>query len=212
MMSSIQITSYILCSLALLFLAWLYVKIYVWVFYNIILPIFGYPIVYFDMKYVQKNREFGNRKNHSAIILANNYWPEKILIYSLEISKLIKTLKLNNESYKVYDKVSQNDFRKIINDNKVSSVYIFGHGQRHGVKLGKNKIIYYCEFQDAKKKTKVYQFHCNHNYGKSLADYVLSKNGMSFVTCKKMSVLKINSVIDKLYKEAKRKDKLKKDK
>jgi len=198
------IIKYFISSLVILLFAWLYVKVYVWLGKNFLIPVISYGIFYFDRRYVHKNMEFNVNKKYSAIILASNYWPEKISVYSIDIPKLLKTLKLKKESYKVYEFVSAKEFKKIINNPKVSNVYILGHGQRHGVKLGKNECIYYCEFKNAKKKEAIFQFHCNHYGGKSLADYILSKKGISFVTTKKMNTLQINKIIYENYKKAKK--------
>ena len=56
-------------------------------------------------------------------------------------------------------------------DNHVKSIFLFGHGERHGIKIGKDEMIYYCEFLKTPKRNLIAQFHCNHLKGKSLADY-----------------------------------------
>lgn len=120
-----------------------------------------------------------------AIILANNYFPEKYSPFSIDsINKLVKYLRENKKPYRVYERVNINEVRRIINNRDVSSVFLFGHGQRHGIKLGRDEMLYYCEFDNHPKKDLIAQFHCNHLKGKSLADYGLKprlifiKNGI----------------------------------
>lgn len=123
-------------------------------------------------KYIQKNICYGNLKKHIAIVLANNYFPENIHGFGLDnVIELVKYLKKKNKSYKIYDKITSNQLKKVIRDKRVSSIFLFGHGQRHGIKVGKDELVYYCEFPSHPKKNLIAQFHCNHLGGKSLADY-----------------------------------------
>ena len=129
-----------------------------------------------SISYTNRNRDFQSNKEHTAIILANNYFPEKFTLYLDGIDLLIKCLKTKKESYKVYKEVTGNDFKEIVRNQKVKSLYIFGHGCKHGIKLGRNDFVYYCELQDAPKKDFIAQLHCNHQGGFSLADYLAKKS------------------------------------
>ena len=80
--------------------------------------------------------------------------------------------KKNKKQYKVYTPKNASDFKKIINNPKVKSIYIFGHGVKHGIKLNKKEVLYYCEMKNTLKKDFIAQLHCNHSYGNSLADYI----------------------------------------
>ena len=136
---------------------------------------FIFPVGLFSLRnhlYIKRNLRNGIIKNHIAIVLANNYFPENVLGFGLDNAvRLIEYLKENNKSYIVYDKVTSSKLKKIIRDSHVKSIFLFGHGQRHGVKVGKDEMVYYCEFLSHPKKHLIAQFHCNHLKGKSLADY-----------------------------------------
>ncbi len=137
--------------------------------------LFIFPAGLFSLRnkrYIKKNLTNGNLKDHIAIVLANNYFPENVHGFGLDcVIDLMKYLNKNNKSYRVYNKITSQKLKKVINDKRVSSIFLFGHGQRHGVKIGRDEVVYYCEFQNHPKKHLIAQFHCNHLKGKSLADY-----------------------------------------
>lgn len=123
-------------------------------------------------RYIEKNLKQGDINHHIAIVLANNYFPENIFGFGLHNEvRLIKYLKKNNKSYVIYNKVTSNQLRKIINDKRVNSIFLFGHGERHGIKVGRNEAVYYCEFPNHPKKHLIAQFHCNHLKGRALSEY-----------------------------------------
>jgi hypothetical protein len=123
-------------------------------------------------RYINKNLKQGNLNNHVAIVLANNYFPENVLFQGADhVVRLIKYLKKENKSYQVYNHVTSDQLKRIINDKKVNSIFLFGHGERHGIKVNRNEVVYYCEFPNHPKKYLIAQFHCNHLGGKSLGEY-----------------------------------------
>ncbi|MBU0963067.1 MAG: hypothetical protein KKD48_04150 [Nanoarchaeota archaeon] len=166
--------------------------------------LFIFPISLLSWKnhnYIKKNSRNGNINKHIAIVLANNYFPENIHSFGLDgVIKLIKYLKKNNKSYVVYNRVNSDQLKNIINDKRVYSILLFGHGERHGLKVGKNEIVYYCEFKNHPKKHLIAQFHCNHYSGKSLSEYG-EKPIFSFVTNNMQNYLSIEKQIKKIIKE-----------
>lgn len=152
-------------------------------------------------RYINKNSRNGDYKNHIAIVLANNYFPENVLGLELKNAvTLIKYLKKKNKSYIVYNKVTSNKLKKIINNKNVGSIFLFGHGERHGIKVGRNEVVYYCEFPAHPKKYLIAQFHCNHFKGKSLAEYG-QKPIYTFVTNDTQRQGDINRQINKIIKD-----------
>lgn len=147
---------------------------------------FLFPVALFSWRkrnYVKKNLKNGSGENHIAIIIANNYFPENIAGFSFgAVVKLIKHLKKEGKNYRVYNKITSNQLRKVINDKNVSSVFLFGHGEKHGIKVKRNEVVYYCEFSNHPKKHLIAQFHCNHLKGKPLSEYGEEKPVYSFVT------------------------------
>lgn len=179
--------------------AWVYVKIGRFVLDYLFVPAFS-PLLFFNWNYIKRNSEFNANKNHIAIVLCNNYMPERMLVYREDIPKLIKYFKKNKWPYKVYFRTDKNKLKDIIQNKKTSIIYIVGHGQRHGVKTGKKEMTYYCEFQKSPKKKFIAQLHCNHLGGKSLVEYLSEKSVNGFVTNKMLSSFGLNKFIDKVTK------------
>lgn len=123
-------------------------------------------------RFSNKNDQYLSHKTHSAIILANNCFSLKDRIYLDGVDLLIRYLKLKKEPYKIYKEVTGNKFKNIVMGKNIKAIYLFGHGQKHGIKFGKDDCVYYCELRNAPKKEFIAQLHCNHNMGFSLADYI----------------------------------------
>lgn len=130
------------------------------------------PWVIKGKRCINKFPEYESDKNHVAVIIANNYgWLARQTFYADGIDILIDYLRNRKQPYKVYERVDKKGFTGIINNKKVSSCFIFGHGQKHGLRLGR-EIIYYCELKDAPKKNFVGQCNCGIRDGRSLLDYI----------------------------------------
>ena len=162
------------------------------------------PVIMFSWRsyfYLRKNLKHGKVKNHIAIVLANNYYPENIASFGLDnVIDLIKYLKKKDRPYRVYNNATSNNIRNIINDKNVKSILLFGHGERHGIKVGRNEVLYYYEFPNHPKKHLIAQFHCNHFNGKSLAEYG-NKPIYAFVTNNTQRQMDIERQIKKIIKE-----------
>ncbi len=152
-------------------------------------------------RYLSKNSQQGRLDNHVAIVLANNYFPENIYSFGIDgVKRIVKYLKKRKIPYRVYDRVTSNQLKKIINNKNISSIILFGHGQRHGIKVGKDETLYYCEFQNPPKRHLVAQFHCNHLKGKSLADYG-DKPKFVFIKNKLQNNFDIEGQVKKIIKD-----------
>lgn len=124
-------------------------------------------------RYVNKNDEYKSESRHVGVVIGDKYGYIKNRVYFLNgITDLINHFRENDIPYRVYKGISGEDFKKIVNDEKVESLFIFGHGCRHGFTLGKNDGVYYCELRNAPKKKFIAQLHCNHGSGKSLGEYI----------------------------------------
>lgn len=154
-----------------------------------------------DYKFIMKNKEYLSHRPHTAIVIANNYFPENYVAFGISnIIRLVNYLVKNKKPYKVYDYVTRQNLKKIIGDKNVKSIVLFGHGQRHGIRIGRNEMFYYCELNNPSKKHLVAQFHCNHFKGKGLADYMVSKPLFNFVKDKKQNDLDLSRQITKIIK------------
>ena len=96
--------------------------------------------------------------------------------YDLGLIFLIKYLKLKNEDISIYKNVDLNTLDEIMSNDNISTVYLVGHGRRHGFAIDSNTVVDYCRYNDTiYKKHYVYQIHCNHGKGKSLVGYVVDE-------------------------------------
>lgn len=166
--------------------------------------LFLIPLLLFswrNRRYLKKNSKYGENKKHIAIVLANNYFPENISSFGLDsVIRLVKYLKKKDKTYKIYNKINSNKLKKVINNKNVTSLFLFGHGVRHGIKVGRNEVVYYCEFPNHPKKDLIAQFHCNHFGGKTLSEYG-EKPIFSLVTDKMQRLPGIEKQIKDLIKK-----------
>jgi hypothetical protein len=102
-------------------------------------------------------------------------------VYLSGIELLIKGFQKRKKKFVIYRCSSPLDFKKIVYQTQTNELWIFGHGKRDRISFGK-EVLEYQELRDAPKKNRVFQLHCNHGGGKSLADYLCDDPGRSFVT------------------------------
>ncbi len=83
----------------------------------------------------------------------------------------------------VYECKTMERAKKIIECERVTELWIFGHGTMNGLYFGKNGFLNYVKLKDASKKDFVGQFHCNYpdQCGYSLADLILKEDGKKFI-------------------------------
>jgi hypothetical protein len=124
--------------------------------------------------------------------------------YDTDLLLIIKYLKLLNKPFSVYYEVDENTLDDIMKNKKIKNVYLVGHGRRHGFSIDKNTVVDYCRYNSPEfKKDFVYQIHCNHGSGKSLVEYVVTKNNQKECLPEQgyMSNITINQMfIDKIIK------------
>ena len=154
--------------------------------------------VYKGWTTAKKHPEYQSEKNHHAIIVAHKRPSTKPTAYADGVDLLIDSFK-NKEPYKVYHCSNSYDFKRVLENEKATKLWIFGHGTRHTLSFGKKDRLYYCDVRDYPAKGYIAQFHCNDGMGKSLADYLSPKN--NFVTNSKRDVFQNRKDIKKILKE-----------
>lgn len=166
--------------------------------YDLILGVINYA-------YIKKVEEKGKKKGEKyvAVVLTNKILEDKLFIYPSGIKLLLMCIKKNKIPYILMKKFDIKKFRELIYDEKCYRLYIIGHGCRHGLKVDKNEMLYYCSFKDAPKKEFVAQLHCNHNGGESLADIIALNKDKSYVTDKKRYTWMNRRYCRKLLKDTK---------
>lgn len=194
------------------YLALLLIALFAFLF-NFLKTIYNYIFVSIESK---KN----NTHADTAIILGNNdifclkHWLASS--YSYKFKTFFKYLKLKKVNYNVYNHLNKQRFNRIINNRRIRNIYLFGHGNRHAFGLFEDVPIYYCNYRNKGiEKDFIAQYHCNHGFGGSLADYVvIDKNKLKCcdITKEEWSQCDINRFIKQKYKEELKKIKQKRNK
>lgn len=114
----------------------------------------------------------------TAIVIANqeNFSLKNLILspYSYSFRYFFKLAKLKKIKYKIFEDVNVDEFDNIVKNPKIKNYYLFGHGSRHYFELFEKKPIYYCRYKALKlNKDYVAQYHCNHGFGESLADFII---------------------------------------
>ena len=121
-----------------------------------------------------------NKPSDVVVILGkNDYKSPSFWIspnYGTELLILIEYLEYSKKNFSIYQNIDIKKLDQIMENNKIKTLYFFGHGSRHSFKLNAKERVHYCRYSDNKfNKDFVYQIHCNHGGGKSLAEYVVSE-------------------------------------
>lgn len=130
------------------------------------------PSIYCWLIETGQDNKIQIHEKHHAIIIAATKLRTKFHVYFSGVSTLLVSLKLSDQKtkYKIYCCSEMDAIKKVIEDPYTTHVWIFGHGIKHGVEVGK-EVLFYCELKDIPQKEFIGQYHCNHGGGKSFADY-----------------------------------------
>ena len=124
--------------------------------------------------------------------------------YDTDLLLIIKYLKLLGKPFSVYYEVDEKTLDEVMKNKKIKTVYLVGHGRRHGFGIDKSTVVDYCKYNSLEfKKDFIYQIHCNHGKGKSLVEYIVPKENQKECLPEHgyMSNLTINQMfIDKIIK------------
>lgn len=122
--------------------------------------------------------------------------------YDIDLLFIKKYLRMKKEMFSVFKDVSLTQLDEIMKNKNIRIIYLVGHGRRHGFVLNTKTVVDYCRYNNKKfEKEFVYQIHCNQWGGKSLVEYVVTKENRDI--CKPdhgyMSTTTINQMfIDKI--------------
>jgi len=96
--------------------------------------------------------------------------------YDMDLLLIVKYLRMVGKPFSIYYEATIELLDQVMANKKIHTVYIVGHGRRHGYRLDSRTVVDYCRYNSSKyKKDFVYQIHCNHGYGTSLVEYVVAK-------------------------------------
>lgn len=129
---------------------------------------------------VQRLKKYTKTKNPSVAIIFGVDTLTSFLfrtIYTINnLFELIKYFNKNDIKFKVYMNISKKEFDKIIEDDSINTLYLIGHGRKTAFKLNKKEIVLSYDYQTSKhKKEEVHLYHCTHEDGKSLIDFIVKE-------------------------------------
>lgn len=116
-----------------------------------------------------------NSSNHVAIVISGLSISDNLLLHLCGIEKLTEFLVKNKVPFSVYYVKKKDELSQIIRSSQVRSLFLFGHGTRHGIHC-KDGLLLYCNLVKSPRKSFVAQFHCNISQGNSLGDYLADKS------------------------------------
>lgn len=137
---------------------------------------------------IKKYLEKFNSNTHKKAVVILAYYDKYTIKYSFkynyswgDIKVLAEYLKISRgNDFSFYLKASKDDVVKIMEDKSVREVLFVGHGDSHTFVLNLDEEIFYCDFNDQKyNKDFIHQVHCGSRFGKSLVEYVVSKDNQN---------------------------------
>jgi len=154
-----------------------------------------YILLKFRIRYVyNKIQSPSLKRDHLAIIVVKYDSFFKSMFYMfINLFRFLHKLRSSKIPFSVYVVDNRKQFMDVIYNKNVKVLFIFGHGQKHGIKFG-NELWHYCSIPKVSHIRFVTQFHCNHYSGKSLHEH-FGCNG-SFITEDVTIYHDINKFID----------------
>lgn len=147
-------------------------------FFILVLPyslFYSWNLYYKSCYAIFQNPQLIQKTEHVGIIFPHYKENTKEICIGDSIALLVTRLLENNISYCVYHCFSIKDFSNIYTNPNITILWIFGHGKRNLLSLGKDPSgqvinIEYEKLPYAKPKKFITQLHCNTGKGKSLAE------------------------------------------
>jgi len=131
-----------------------------------------FPMLWYIRRYYASLPTKKMHSEHLAIIIIKYDIMYKTFFYLLiHLKRLFQILTGSNIPYTVSVVKNEKELVETLTDKKVKAVFIWGHGQRHGVKFG-NEVYPYCNLPKISHIKFVGQFHCNHYSGRSLQECI----------------------------------------
>jgi hypothetical protein len=142
-----------------------------------------YHISWFKLgkSYIENYKEMDcPNEEHALIIINNKRFTGNNFVFGSGIDLLVDYFIANSIKFKIYDCHDSESFYKSIEKTKAQNLWIFGHGDRHGISFGKEKGDYcpFCKVVGSNRRSFIAQLHCCHKTGKTLWEYLSDKPGI----------------------------------
>jgi hypothetical protein len=130
---------------------------------------------------IEKYEKIECLNEEHAIIIANSTNSNKnLFVHGSGIDLLIEYFDSNRIKFKIFSCYNSKCFDKSITKTKAQNLWIFGHGDRHGIYF-ENKIIDYipfCKIAGTCPRSFIAQLHCCNLTGKTMWEYLSEKPGI----------------------------------
>jgi hypothetical protein len=167
--------------------------------------LFDFPIIKKGWNNAVNNPESNSNNDHDAIIVMaySKYSREFFTISGLDL--ILQFFIDNKINYQVSSCDTIESFLKIINNPKATSLWIFGHGCRGGIRIS-DTVVKYSDIveqlsDEARNKKYVYQFHCNAGCEPSFSDLIAE--GQGFANYQKQFPYSIRGYLSNILKDEK---------
>ena len=161
----------------------------------LMVTLFSYLYIYpyFRLRIIVKNNS-NHKVSENVFIIPTYPWYK---LYHLSIFNLKQVIKQN---FQIKIVSSINEYKKLISNEKIKRIIVFGHGSKHSLKIQK-EIFYYCELSKLTHIEFYGQLHCNHDDGRTAYE-IIGCRGYS--TNKAIHIVKLNrefkNIIENLLK------------
>jgi len=130
-------------------------------------------------KCIEKYEQINCVDETHAIIIANHKGRGKnLVVWGSGIDLLVKYFNSNSIKFKIYSCYNPKCFQTALVKSKAPNLWIFAHGDRHGISFAKDCYYPFCLVKSTTKRTFIGQIHCCHNSGTTLWEYLSDKPGL----------------------------------
>lgn len=131
---------------------------------------------------VNKYEKFECPNEEHAIIIVNfnKSTRKNNYVYGSGIEILVEYFVSKSKKFKIYNCYNTKCFEESIEKTKAQNLWIFGHGDRHGISFGDDKGDYFpfCKLEGKERRSFIAQLHCCHDTGKTLWEYLSDEPGI----------------------------------
>jgi hypothetical protein len=117
-------------------------------------------------------------EEHAIIIANHKGWGKNLVVWGSGIDLLVKYFNSNSIKFKIHYCHNPECFRTAIVKSKAPNLWIFAHGDRHGVSFAKDCYFPFCKIKGSNRRSFIGQIHCCHNSGTTLWEYLSDKPGL----------------------------------
>lgn len=108
-------------------------------------------------------------------IIDKNYY-----VFGSGVDILVDYLIVKSIKFKIFNCHNSSCFDKAIKTTPAQNIWIFGHGDRHGISFGKQDYYTYCKLMGTNRRSFIAQLHCCNDDGTTLWEFLSDRPGIFF--------------------------------